>query len=259
MFRLYVDEVGHDDLGDLTNDDNRYLSLTGVAMRIEAARDDLTPKLDWIKGAIFGDDPDTPVILHRRKIVQKKGIFGVLNNPQKLDLFNRAILKVFRQCDYRVITAVIDKLDASQKERWREKHPYHYLMQILTEKFARFLVRMNSHGDIMPEGRMGKKDQRLQEAYDAVRRNGNYYFAPEQICYRIPSDNLKFRYKTDNIAGLQIADLLAHPSHMYVRSTKGHNIRNGKFASLVKDILVETKYDRSDVGTIRGYGIKYLP
>lgn len=259
MYRLYVDKVGTDDMGDLENDDHRYLSLTGVAMRVDAARDDLLPKFNWIKKEIFDEDPDHPVIFHRRKIVQRKERFGILNATAKADLFDRAMLRVFKKCDYTVISALIDKLEASKKEKWREKHPYHYLMQILVEKFARFLVRKHSFGDIMPEGRKGKKDALLQQAYEEVRNSGLFYFPAEQIRYRIPSGHLKIRYKHENIAGLQLADLLAHPSHMYVRSTKGHAVCLGSYAHQVKDILVSSKYDRSIYGTINGYGVKYLP
>ena len=215
MYRLYVDEVGTDDLNDLENDNHRYLSLTGVAMRITDARDDLTPKMNWVKKEVFNHDPDDPLIFHRRKIVQRKEKFGALNNAAKADLFDRAMLRIYRTCPYVVITCLIDKLEASKKDKWREKHPYDYLMQIIVEKYARFLIRMESVGDIMPEGRMGKKDQRLQEAYEQVRVAGNYYFSPEKICFRIPSKNLKIRYKKDNIAGLQLSDLLAHPSRSF--------------------------------------------
>lgn len=41
MYRLHVDEVGTDDLGHLEADEDRYLSLTGIAMEIDKARDDL--------------------------------------------------------------------------------------------------------------------------------------------------------------------------------------------------------------------------
>lgn len=257
MYRLY--EVGTDVMSDLGKIDNRFLSLTGVAMTINEARDSLTPKFDWIKTNVFDHDADEPVIFHRRKIVQRKGIFGVLNDDRKRALFDKAMLRSIKVCDYNVITVVIDKLAAQDKNAWKEKHPYHYLMQILTEKFARFLDRMNDFGDIMPEGRMGKKDALLQEAYEAVRQNGNYYYSPTQIRHRIPSSNLKIRYKRDNIAGLQLADLLAHPSHMAMLTQQKQPITLGNFATAVNEVLVATKYDRSGSGRIDGYGRKVLP
>jgi hypothetical protein len=259
MYRLYVDEVGTDCVDSLESDDSRFLSLTGIAMKVSAARDDLEPKLDWIKTNVFDHDPDEPLILHRRKIMQRKSHFGVLNDPAKSALFDKATLRLMKVCDYKVITAVIDKLEASKKSKWREKHPYHYLMQIMTEKFARYLDRVGSFGDIMPEARMGKKDEHLQSAYDAVRTDGLYYYSPAQICYRIPSAKLKFRYKKDNVAGLQLADLIAHPSHMSIRARRGHEVQLGKFAKQVETILLASKCDRSATGTISGYGVKYLP
>lgn len=259
MYRLYVDEVGTDVMSDLSKIDNRFLSLTGVAMTINEARDSLTPKFDWIKAHIFDHDADDPVIFHRRKIVQRKGVYGVLNDDRKRALFDKALLRSMKVCDYKVITVVIDKMAALEKSKWKEKHPYHYLMQILTEKYARFLDRVNDFGDIMPEGRMGKKDALLQEAYEQVRLSGNYYYSPTQIRHRIPSDNLKIRYKRDNIAGLQLADLIAHPSHMALLDQQKQPVNLGKFAIAVNDVLVATKYDRSSSGRIDGYGRKILP
>ncbi len=246
-------------MSDLENLDNRFLSLTGIAMRTDEARDSLSPKFNWIKSKIFDHDADSPLIFHRKKIVQRKGDFGLLNDDSKSGLFNKAIIRTMKVCDYRVMTAVIDKLDASTKQRWREKHPYHYLMQILTEKFSRFLDRMDDFGDIMPEGRMGKKDDYLQEAYRQVRANGNFYYKPAQIRFRIPSDNLKLRYKRDNIDGLQLADLIAHPSHMSILAEKGFPVTLGPFAQIIEEILLANKYDRSIYGVIEGYGRKFCP
>nr|WP_317894180.1 DUF3800 domain-containing protein [uncultured Sphingomonas sp.] len=259
MYRLYVDEVGTDDLGHLEADEDRYLSLTGVAMKIDQARDDLKPKMDWIKANVFGHDPDEPVIFHRRKIVQRKQVFGILNDDAKRDRFNRAMLRIYKTCDYNVITVVIDKKAMVRKEKWREKHPYHYLMAIMADKFTRFLERKNSIGDIMPEARMGKKDSQLQSAYEAVRQEGIFYVSGAQICKAIPSKHLKFRPKSDNVAGLQLADLLAHPSHMIVRERQGHAVRLGAFCNQIKPILLAEKYDRSNSGTVLGYGMKWLP
>ena len=259
MFRLYIDEQGTDAMSDPGNPDSRFLSLTGVAMRVEEARDSLTPKFNWIKTTIFDHDGDEPLIFHRRKIVQRKGAFGVLNDDAKRALFDKAILRTMKVCDYHVITAVIDKLEASQKHKWRVNHPYHYLMQIMTEKFSRLLDRMDDFGDIMPEGRMGKKDALLQEAYREFREKGNYYYNPAQIRHRIPSDNLKFRYKRDNIAGQQLADLIAHPSHISILEERGFNVVVGEFGKKVEEVLLATKYDRSATGSIKGYGRKFLP
>jgi hypothetical protein len=259
MYRLYVDEVGTADLGSVNTDSERYLSLTGIAMLIAEARDALAPQFAAIKADVFKHDPDDPIILHRRKIVKRAGPFGALANGELRADFDARILATMGGCNYAVITALIDKKAMLAKRAWTNKEPYHYLMEVLVEKYVQFLERNHSIGDIMPEGRMGKQDQRLQDAFMRVMARGTYYVSRARMRSQIPSSNLKFRYKRDNVAGLQLADLLAHPSHMAIREKMGHNVNLGGFCNQVKLLLKDHKYDRSDTGRVVGYGMKWLP
>ncbi len=227
---------------------------------IPHARDALKPKLDWIKAEIFKHDPDEPLILHRTDIVQRKRQFGVLNDDDKRALFDKAILRIIRGSEYRVITALIDKRGMVNQPHWDNKHPYHYLMEILVEKYAQFLERQHQTGDIMPEGRKKPKDGQLQSAYEKVRANGTFYVSASRIQAAIPYPNLKFRFKPDNISGLQLCDLLAHPSHILTRVKMHHNnVQMGGFCELVADELWAHKYDRGNNGSVIGYGMKWLP
>ena len=259
MYRLYVDEVGTSDLGSVNTDNERYLSLTGIAMPTEEARDVLAPLFASIKADIFQHDHDVPIILHRRKIVTRSGSFGVLNNDELRTQFDERIFAAMENCNYTVITALIDKKAMLAKEAWVKKEPYHYLMEVLVEKYVQFLERKQSCGDIMPEGRMGKQDQRLQDAFIRVMSAGTYYVPRARMRAKIPSSNLKFRYKRDNVPGLQLADLLAHPSHMTIREMMGQAVHPGDFCQRVKGLLKVHKYDRSPTGRIIGYGMKWLP
>lgn len=260
MYRLYVDEHGTDDVSSVDGDNERYLSLTGVAMRLDIARDVLGPALAQLKADIFAHDPDEPIILHRKKIVKGNGPFGVLDrHPEKRISFDEEMKRIMRDTPYSVITALIDKKAMLKKVHWTNKQPYHYLMEVLVEKYAQFLSRVHDIGDIMPEARLGKSDQRLQAAYLQVRGHGTYYVSAAMMKQRIPSSNLKFRQKKDNVAGLQLADLLAHPSHMIVRRKMGHGVTLGAYCQEVLKILADEKYDRSNSGKIVGYGVKWLP
>lgn len=259
-FRMYVDEVGNDDITHTDDDNHRFLSLTGVAMKISHARDYLEPQFNSIKTDIFDHDPDTPVIFHRTDIVQKKKHFYVLGDLEKRNAFDARVIGVMNECEYAVITAFIDKRAMLRQQNWSNKHPYNYLMEILVEKYTQFLERKNDVGDIMPEARQGKKDRQLQEAFCNVRNHGTYYVPSARINKRLPAHNLKFRQKKDNIAGLQLCDLVAHPSHMHIRKIQGHDgITPGTFCKKVLAILNAAKYDRSHLGKIVGYGIKWLP
>ena len=111
----------------------------------------------------------------------------------------------------------------------------------------------------MPEGRKGKKDSALESAFLEVCQ-GTWYVKRPRIEERLTTTKtLKFRYKRDNIAGQQLCDLIAHPSHMYIRQRQKHPVQPGPFCNQVINLLVTQKYDRSSSGQISGYGIKYFP
>ena len=181
-----------------------------------------------------------------------------MNDPEKHALFDKAIMRIFSGSSYTIITAFIDKKAMLKQDRWSNLEPYHFLMDVLVEKYVQFLERRDSIGDIMPEGRKGKKDQRLQKVFASTRKNGTFYVGSKRICAKIPSSNLKIRYKPDNIAGLQLCDLLAHPSHMIIRERLDHPVILGSFCGQLKTLLMQEKYDRSANGTILGYGMKWL-
>jgi len=228
-------------------------------MQINEARDNLAPRFASLKADVLNHDPDDPIILHRKKIVKFTGPFSVLRDDGLRATFDGRIIEAMTACEYRVITALIDKKAMLGKATWANKEPYHYLMEVLVEKYVQFLERRNDIGDIMPEGRLGKKDERLQAAFIRTKSRGTYYVPRARMQARVPSSNLKFRYKRDNIAGLQLADLLAHPSHMLIRERMGHAMHLGDFCQQVGTLLRQEKYDRSNSGTIVGYGMKWLP
>jgi hypothetical protein len=258
-FRLYVDEVGNDDMTHVNDERHRYLSLSGIAMDQDYARDHATPALNTLK-AILKHDPDQQVILHRKDIMNKRGVFECLGDAAIREAFDAGLVKCLTETNYTLITVVIDKLRMLQQSHWQERHPYHYLMKILVEKYVQWLERKGGVGDIMPEMRKGKKDAALQRAFSTVRIWGADYVNAKRIKTAIPSKQLKFRSKEHNITGLQICDLVAHPSHMDVRSLQGHQITFGPFAQKINPILRDQKYDRSPWdGSVSGYGIKYLP
>lgn len=259
MYRLYLDEHGQDRMTRLDLEKYRYLSLTGVAMRTDHARDYLKPALDRIKAKVFNEDPDSPICFHRSDIRHAKGPFEPLKSPEVRATFNEQILRIMHDAEYTVLTAFLDKQEMSEKHHWEKTHPYHVLMEVMVEKYAQLLKRKNSIGDIMPEARGKHQDRALQEEFDHFKEKGTRFASVGLIQQMIPSSKLKFRTKKDNVAGLQLCDLLAHPSHYTIRHNLGHKINLGAFGDRVSEILGHQKYDRSVYGKIWGYGAKSLP
>jgi hypothetical protein len=258
LFRLYLDEVGTDNLTHVDQDNHRFLSLSGVVLSKLNNRDLLVPKFNLLKANVFDHDPDEPLIFHRKDIAQLKGPYLILRDKLKKTEFDNFIINLFSELDFKIITVLIDKQWMLRQGHWNHQHPYHYLMEVMVEKYTQLLERFDSFGDIMPEARQGKPDKSLQTAFEEVRFYGTRYCDSDRICFRIPSKNLKFRKKKDNISGLQLCDLLAHPSHFNIRELEGHSVNVGPFARRIITILNENKYDRSTHGRIRGYGTKYF-
>lgn len=127
---------------------------------------------------------------------------------------------------------------------WRYD-PYHYCLAVLLERFVFFLNRRASRGDALAESRGGKEDTRLKAAYARLWTHGTDFVGPEQFQRALTSKQLKVKTKANNIAGLQLADLIAHPSRNEILREQGlYDKELPPFATRVIKIL-QGKYDQS--------------
>lgn len=107
----------------------------------------------------------------------------------------------------------------------------------------------------MAESRGGKEDTRLKKAFLKLWENGTEYVSPERFQAAFTSKQLKVKSKMNNISGLQIADLIAHPSRNEILLE--HNLLGkdlAPFAKLITKILKKKYYQRGGVV----YGKKYI-
>ena len=75
----------------------------------------------------------------------------------------------------------------------------------------------------------------------------------------LTSSQLIVKLKSNNIAGLQVADLIAYPSYKRMLFQKGRVGKVGKFGAQIVDILEHDKYYRGVSNQLWGYGKKWLP
>lgn len=109
LYRVYIDESGDHTYHSLERVEKRYLGLTGCIIEAEYYRTTFHPALEELKQKHFPHDPDEPVILHRREIIDCKGAFWRLRNVENRKAFDQDILKFFYEQKYVLITAAIDK------------------------------------------------------------------------------------------------------------------------------------------------------
>ena len=257
--RLYIDEVGNADLGASADPNHRYLSLTGVILDLEYVDRILFPELEEIKRRFFGSHPDEPLILHRKELVNQKPPFEALRDEVLREEFNQVILEHLAAWDYRVITVVIDKLQhMEQYTAWRYD-PYHYCLKVLLERYVMTLRREGAHGDVMAESRGGGEDKRLKKSFARVVEEGTEWLHAEEIKACLTSVQLKVKPKANNIAGLQLADLIAHPGFKAALRDRSGEPLPDNFGGRIGGILRREKYVRSPSGAMVGWGVKWLP
>lgn len=256
--RLYLDETGDHCSIDEHDISMRYLGIAGIVLE-RAESEKFTKALDDFKRKHLPYDPDDPPIMHRKEIVMARGNFRVLKDSDKRKVFDSDLLKLIADTDFRIVIIVLDKLDHWAKTYRRLKHPYHYCLLAMLERYCGWLQLMSRRGDVLAESRGSKEDMSLKEEYRTIYNVGAHYLASERCQATLTSKEIKIKPKVMNIAGLQLADLLAFP---LTRDILRRNGRISEYESPFQNAIIEIaekKYNRQVYqNRIDGYGRIFL-
>jgi hypothetical protein len=257
--RLYVDEVGNADMKSSADPNHRFLGLTGVILGLEHETTVVTPSLVALKKKYF-EKPGQPLpVLHRKEMLNRLPPFEALKDPTVRTAFDKELLALLGSFDYTVITVVIDKADHLQKYKAWQAYPYHYCLLALIERYAMYLNRRGLKGDVLAESRNKKPDKQLKASFARIFQPNALRQLKAGDLQCLTSQELKVKPKKDDVSGLQIADLVAHPSWRAMRLARDGKGLPDDFGAHVYKILTASKYDRKWNGTISGYGEKWLP
>lgn len=240
---MYVDECGNPDLESSDNPIHRFLSLTGVIINLEYVGSALYGQIESLKSKFFDSHPDEPIILHRKEIVNAKHPFEALRDKKIRKQFDVELLDSLKIWKYTVVTVCLDKQAHKETYKVWRYEPYHYCLALLLERYAIFLEQSEAQGDVMAESRGGKEDRKLKDSFSRLWKDGTEYITPERFQKVLTSMQLKVKPKTNNISGLQIADIIAHPSRTEILLENGkRDIQLAPFAKKVVAILAEKYY-----------------
>ena len=254
-YRMYIDEVGNSDLNSSDNPLHRFLSLTGIIIELNYVRDVLFPEMEALKSRYFDYHPDEPLIFHRKELVNAKFPFERLRNVKIKRKFDKDLLDSLERWKYIVITVCIDKKSHKETYKVWRYDPYHYCLAILLERFSFFLSDVGLKGDVMAESRGGKEDKRLKKTFNKIWTDGTEYIPPEKFQDVLTSRQLKVKPKANNISGLQLADIVAHPSRNEILNENELLERPiAPFAKRIISILQEKYYQKDG----RIFGKKFL-
>jgi hypothetical protein len=133
-------------------------------------------------------------------------------------------------------------------------------MQCLVERYVQWLERHDWTGDVVVEARFKKVDKKLKASFAHTWAFGTDYVTASTVQARLTSRELKLFTKRENCAGLQLCDLIAHPSFRAMRCRREGNPVPDDFGGKINAILEAEKLARHpQTREINGWGRKWLP
>ena len=257
-YRMYIDESGNSDLGESAGENNRFLCLTGIIFDLEYVNNTFSKELEDFKAKYFGVNADNPVILHRKDIMNYRGRFNVLKDEELKNRYNKELFENLAKWDYTIISVLLDKKEIVETYGPMAKHPYHFCLEVLLEKYSIFLKDKGAIGDVLIESRDKEDDRKLSAVYRDMYENGTGFVDGENLRRYLSSKEIKIKPKSANIAGLQIADLLV--TNMRNRMLSKYKLRQDKpnsFGNKLIDLVIP-KIFRHNL-KFWGYGLNKLP
>ncbi|OGM19418.1 hypothetical protein A2955_03345 [Candidatus Woesebacteria bacterium RIFCSPLOWO2_01_FULL_37_19] len=188
----------------------------------------------------------TKVILRSYDIRKQKKEFSFLVDYKTRLVFMDDLTNLVSSLKFTIIAAAINKVKLISRYS-KPENPYHLCFRFILERASMFLGRSKENILFRAESRETHNDRKLAEIYEHFRSKGNNFISPEEAQRKLV--DLSFNQKTQNIAGHQIADLVAYPIGRWVLDSKKEN----------KPFEVIKKKFHSKNGQFINYGLKIFP
>ena len=199
---VYVDESGDHSLASIDRDYPVFVLALCVFHKRHYA-EKIIPAVEKLKFNYFGH---SSVVLHEHEIRKQKGEFAFLSHhPTRIEFMGQ-LSSIMEASNFILITCVVDKTRLSRGEG-ATTNPYHIALGICLEALREFLVekaqdQLQTH--VVVECRGKKEDAELELEFRRICDGENH--GNRQLPF-----NIIFADKKTNLAGLQVADLVARP------------------------------------------------
>lgn len=241
---MFLDESGdHSLVRDKIDKSYPMFVLAGCIFDFDYYTKTVEPEIEKLKIKHFGK---TNIILRSYDIRKQKGDFAVLVDRKKREEFYKDLDKLISVSDFTIIAGAINKLKLMDKYH-NPTNPYELCFQFILERVIMYIGRKEETLILRAESRETHNDRELAVVFEKFRQSGNNIIKPEEVKKKII--DLSFNQKTQNIAGHQIADLVAYPI--------GKKVLEGKKENLAFEI-VEKKFHCKN-GSYQNYGLKIFP
>ncbi|MBL0607094.1 DUF3800 domain-containing protein [Aeromonas caviae] len=198
---VYVDESGDHSLASIDKDYPVFVLALCVFHKRHYA-EKIIPAVEKLKFNYFGHDS---VVLHENEIRKQKGDFAFLSHLPTRQAFMRELSSIMDASNFILIACVVDK--AGLDRQGAASNPYHIALGYCLEALREFLAekhqdQLKTH--VIVECRGKKEDAELELEFRRICDGANTGNRP------LPFEVI-FADKKTNLAGLQLADLVARP------------------------------------------------
>ena len=240
---LFLDESGDHNLT-VIDDSYPVFVLGGVIVDGDYAEGPLTEAMDDFKGRLFGR---TDIVLHTADIARNRNGFEGLQDAGFRNRFYDELNLLMRELTYEVVACAVRKKDYFERYGANAIDPYRLGLRVMVESLCNTLGSEAGRGTIIVEKRGESLDRDVEDTWRILRTRGSRYTEAHTI--RESIEALELRDKKENIAGLQLADLVISPIGRHIL---------GKFD---KDDwqIVEEKFRRSSDGHTSNHGLFIFP
>lgn len=199
---VYVDESGDHSLVNIDSDYPVFVLALCIFHKRHYS-EKIIPAVEKLKFNYFGHDS---VVFHENEIRKQKGAFAFLSHLPTRTKFMERLSSIMDASNFILISCVVDKNRLNRSEG-ATSNPYHIALGICLDALYDFMKEKNQHElptHLVVESRGKKENIELELEF-------------RRICDGDNSDNrhlpfdIVFADKKTNLAGLQLADLVARP------------------------------------------------
>ena len=240
---LFLDESGDHNLT-VIDDNYPLFVLGGVIVDKDYADGPLSEAFNDFKTRLFGT---TDIVLHTADIVRNRNGFEGLKDTAFRSRFFSELNLLMQKLPYEVVACAIRKREYLERYGANAINPYLLGLRVMVELLCNVVGPVAQEGSIIAEKRGEPLDREVEDTWRILRTRGSRYAEADVIQESIQS--LELRDKKENIAGLQLADLVLSPIGRHILGKPDKDDWQ----------IVEEKFRHSPDGRTDNYGLFIFP
>lgn len=259
-YRMFIDDTGNVHSRTNNHPQNRFAGIVGVIFELDYLRTTFEPSFNRLKARHFGLRQNGETYgLHLRRMKKAETPFDCLANDCCRERWEADCFSMYSRASYSVITVCVDKVAFYAAHPNWNRGIYELLVGNAIERYFYFLRNKGSQGDVLTEACNPELDKQIDELYTKFYNNGTEHINRILLQNRLSSNKIKIKPKAANVAGLQLADLLAATCFSHCKRIYINGGDFDPFAMKVADLIESEKFYRDSSGNPHRYGRVWRP